>query len=235
MSETSDFVLRVLDLIARADLHDDLFWRTDGPHAPVTFWVNCSDVFDWGCGDLEPLTEERLPELERALRDVAEACGDELYRPDYGPMLYCARMRAMRPQGAAYPDTVQMWPLLDACGPEREIGPHNPYRPGERTRGRQRAYSAVLAELAREMERQDQLHPSGYPPTRDGVFLGIRTAIHELEGPGEALDAWSEERCKCPTPQCGHATWSKTRAEVLQAAAVCMRTIRSIPAPAVEG
>lgn len=46
--------------------------------------------------------------------------------------LFAARVRGMRPQGAAYtfypPET---WPLFDACGPEREIGFGNPYRPGE--------------------------------------------------------------------------------------------------------
>jgi hypothetical protein len=89
---------------------------------------------------------------------------------------------------------------------------------------------ALLADLAGEMVRQDGFHPSGYPATRDGVFLGITTAVHELDR--EAIDAWRSERCPCPTPLCGHATWTETRAELLQAAAVIMRTVRSITAVA---
>ncbi len=92
--------------------------------------------------------------------------------------------------------------------------------------------SAVLADLAAEVERQDQFHPSGYPATRDGVFLGIKTAVHELDV--EAVGAWRAERCRCATPLCGHAEWRETRAEMLQAAAVIVRTIRSIDASPVR-
>lgn len=84
----------------------------------------------------------------------------------------------------------------------------------------------LFAVLAAEVNRQDRFHPSGYPATRDGVFLGIKTAEHELTV--EAVDAWRGDRCRCETPLCGHATWDKTRAEMLQAAAVLLRTIRSI-------
>ena len=39
----------------------------------------------------------------------------------------------MRPQGAYYPESdPETWPLFDDCGPEREVGLGNPYRPGER-------------------------------------------------------------------------------------------------------
>lgn len=93
---------------------------------------------------------------------------------------------------------------------------------------------ALLADLAKEIARQDQRHPSGYPATRDGVFLGIMTAHEELVGPNEALGAWRQERCKCATPLCGHATWAKTHGELLQAAGVIMRTIRSIAENAAE-
>lgn len=84
----------------------------------------------------------------------------------------------------------------------------------------------LLADFGVEVERQDRFHPSGYPATRDGVFLGIKTAVHELDF--EAVEAWREDRCRCATPLCGHATWEKTREELLQAAGVILRTIRSI-------
>ena len=94
------------------------------------------------------------------------------------------------------------------------------------TQGVADGMQAQLADLAAEVERQDRFHPSGYPATRDGVFLGIKTAAHELDR--EAVDAWSGDRCKCSIPLCGHAGWRNTRGELLQVAAVIMRTIRSI-------
>jgi hypothetical protein len=85
---------------------------------------------------------------------------------------------------------------------------------------------ALLADIFQEIGRQDMVHPKGYPAERDGVFLGITTAIHELER--EAIDAWRGERCRCQTPNCGHADWQYTRDELVQAAAIILRTIRSI-------
>lgn len=127
MTDT-DFAVRVLDVFARADLHDSLWWRTDGAYAPVTFWVQCSDVFAWGVADAELLPPEALDDFEQALQDVVAVVGANAY----GPELYCARRRGKRPQGAAYPSDERLWPLFDACGPEREIGLGNPYLPGRR-------------------------------------------------------------------------------------------------------
>lgn len=86
--------------------------------------------------------------------------------------------------------------------------------------------SAAIVDLTVEIVRQDGIHPDGYPATRDGVFLGITTAVYELQN--EALPAWHAARCKCAVPRCGHHNWAATRAEMLQAAAVLMRAIRSI-------
>ena len=86
----------------------------------------------------------------------------------------------------------------------------------------------LFEEIAAEVNRQDGIHPDGYPATRDGVFLGITTAVHELDR--EAIDAWRAARCKCPAPHCGHHDWSRVRIEVIQAAAVLLRMIRSIDA-----
>jgi len=95
--------------------------------------------------------------------------------------------------------------------------------------------------LNRAIEHQDAVHPDGYPATRDGIFLGITTAIHELER--EAIEAWRRGRCKCPTPRCDHHDWRPVADELLDAAAVIMRCWRSIAereatragAPAEEG
>jgi hypothetical protein len=122
----NNFALRVLDVIARADLHDSLWWRTDGDYGPVSFWILCNDVFAWACADAERITPETLPELEQAIRDEVAITGTTIYADH----LYCARRRGKRPQGAAYPDDRRLWPLFDACGPERPIGLGNPHLPG---------------------------------------------------------------------------------------------------------
>ena len=121
------FVLRVLQVTA-FDYCDDLWWRTDGEYAPVRFFVTCNDVFFWGCSDAVDVTPENVELLEQAYRE-AEAVGAQFY----GSWLFCARVRQMRPQGAAYPKQASpIWPLFDACGPPRAVDFGNPKaRPSE--------------------------------------------------------------------------------------------------------
>lgn len=46
--------------------------------------------------------------------------------------LFAAKVKGMRPQGAAYTYIpTDAWDLFDACGPERQTGMGNPYKPGE--------------------------------------------------------------------------------------------------------
>ncbi len=85
-----------------------------------------------------------------------------------------------------------------------------------------RRYEAALAQ---EIRRQDEVHPDGYPATRDGVRLALSVAQDELE---EALDAWRWGRCKCPVPLCGHAVWDGVEEEIIQTMAVLARSLRSI-------
>lgn len=79
----------------------------------------------------------------------------------------------------------------------------------------------LLAEVREEAERQDRNHPAGYPATRDGVRLGIATAGDELR---EAYDEWRQHKNDLGNPQ------DNTRGELLQAAAVILRTIREMGA-----
>lgn len=114
----AEFVEKLLKLVAEHEANDELIW-----HSNLDFYILCNDIFAWGCADGEDVTPESLPVLEQALKDATF--------PD-GPLLYCARMRNMRPQGAAYTFIQkENWPLFDACGPEREVGLGNPYKPGE--------------------------------------------------------------------------------------------------------
>jgi hypothetical protein len=115
------YVRRVLDLFAQADIRDELLWFVDGHQ--VVFHANVSDVFEWGCADAEPITPDRLPDLERSYADLAAVGALECLAE-----LYAARLRGMRPQGAAYPSKAGVCGLFDACGPEREIGILNPRR-----------------------------------------------------------------------------------------------------------
>ena len=96
--------------------------------SPV-FSFLCNDEFFWGCSDGEHISPNDLPMLRQAYEDARAAKESAKF---YGPTLFICRKRGMRPQGACYPDLVpELWPLLDACGPEREVGLGNPYRPGE--------------------------------------------------------------------------------------------------------
>jgi|GEM_PF-2556044 len=143
------FVVRVLALgdgfNLYGDLWDSIWWRTDDEYAPVTFMVNCNDLFYWACSDCERLgTQADIDGLTTAVGDVREALGvargewprdtstndmavwSELFNAHYnagstGAQLWCARKRGMRPQR---PCLKYMRPevlaLFLACGPERD-------------------------------------------------------------------------------------------------------------------
>jgi hypothetical protein len=128
VQEEHSFWLRVLRAAdAWGPGCDAIWWRTDGTYAPVTFFVACNDVFVWGLADVETLTPANIDVFEKS---VADCTAGAKHGEIYAGALFCARVRGMRPQGAAYPDERALWPLFDACGPQREIGLGNPYPPG---------------------------------------------------------------------------------------------------------
>ena len=106
------FVRCLLALTARHDVSDQLMWTED-----LEFAVNCNDAFWWGTADAEDVTPETLPELGHSLEDGGED----------GMLLYCARRRKMRPQGAMYKHIKK--PELFNVFPEREVGFGNPHKP----------------------------------------------------------------------------------------------------------
>ncbi len=108
--------INVLALFALHDLQECLWWRCDGEYAPVTFFVNCNDLFFWACADAEQIELSDLPDIDRAILDAAAAvdCGHV-----YGLSLWPCRKRGMRPQNCCYTEHQALWPLFDACGPER--------------------------------------------------------------------------------------------------------------------
>lgn len=115
---------------------EELWWRTDEEHAPVTLFANVNDVFFWGAADCEELTPEKLPALKQAAADMrALGLKDKQGRErnwDKAHWLWVARLRGMRPQGAIYKYIdKEYWPLFDACGPERKTGFGNPKKQGD--------------------------------------------------------------------------------------------------------
>lgn len=84
--------------------------------------VNCSDLFFWGCSDCEPIEIAELTSLNSAIGD-AKAAGAE----HGGELLWVARKREMRPQGAYYAHVApELGKLFDACGPYRPAEFGNP-------------------------------------------------------------------------------------------------------------
>jgi hypothetical protein len=114
------FILRVLRVFSWADATADLYWRCDDQYAPVCFFADCSDTFDWGSADNEEITPQNIELLEQSVNDVAALVS--VSRWGYlGIALFCARVRGMRPMQTyvdAIPDECKR--LFDACGPERE-------------------------------------------------------------------------------------------------------------------
>lgn len=109
----------LLRLMLAHDCHSELWWntRTRTKDGDLQFFINCNDVFVWGCADLEAITEENLPVLKESLAISSL----------WGSLLFCARVRGMRPQGAMYAHIdKELWEHFDACGPEREIDLGNP-------------------------------------------------------------------------------------------------------------
>jgi len=103
----------LLKLLFDHDAHDDLFWNCSGPYAPITFFIQCSDVFYWATADLEKVTSENLPILRQSYEDAGNL---------YGGDLFCARVRGMRPQ-RPYLKQIRdekIKELFLACGPERD-------------------------------------------------------------------------------------------------------------------
>jgi len=119
-AETLNLTQKILEVISENDSHDDVWWRTDGKYAPVTFFINCNDLFFWACADAEQITEDNIEILLTAYEDAKAADEDG---ECYASLLFCARARGMRPQGAYYKSFPKaLWALFDACGPERKVG-----------------------------------------------------------------------------------------------------------------
>jgi hypothetical protein len=138
-SEQMAFLRRLFEL-AHSDKGFDLSDLIVIPEGDqVSVLMNCSDLFYWACVDTEPVTPDNISELERSVSDCERAVK---FGGCSSPSLFAARMRKMRPQGAAYPEEPELWPLFDDCGPERDVGvgnpkPHPSKQPGSKQASKQ--------------------------------------------------------------------------------------------------
>lgn len=110
--EENEFIISILKLANEYDFQDKLLWDHE-----LNFSISCSDFFCWGCADEEPVTKNDLELLKQSLKDDSTT----------GDLLYCARKRKIRPQGAFYKIIASSKRhFFDACGPERKAGIGNP-------------------------------------------------------------------------------------------------------------
>ena len=109
------FKINLLKLAAKYDIKDTLLWSEE-----LDFSIMCSDAFFYATADAEDvLSQEDVDLLEQCVEDCLEL--DNGLGEVYGPLLYVAKKRKMRPLLDIYthiPKAVQE--LLNACGPERE-------------------------------------------------------------------------------------------------------------------
>jgi hypothetical protein len=153
---TNEDIRTILEFIASYDLHDDVGWRCVGEYWPVTFWFNCNDLMYWGSSDCEDFTIDDLPEIKRALDDCEAALK---HHGHYGISLFVCRKRGQRPQGACYPPK-ELWQLFDACGPEREVGLGNPYKPGQKKKSVPYAFSSEIEKICRAFLIENRISES---------------------------------------------------------------------------
>jgi hypothetical protein len=101
-----------------------LFHQEDGQ---LSVAADCSDCFCWGCADAEEITPENVELYRQTLEECEQLKCVKGYASVFSDELFAARVRKMRPQGASYHlYPPEMWPLFDACGPERITGMGNP-------------------------------------------------------------------------------------------------------------
>ena len=107
-----DYITKMMRFISENDLFEEIIW--DGN---LVFYALCNDLFYWGSADGEQINKDDIKLLEVSINDSK----------DYnGVLLYCARKRKMRPQGAYYKHLKEDKELFNACGEERKIDIGNP-------------------------------------------------------------------------------------------------------------
>lgn len=121
---------QVISIAIDYDQYDNLHWWRDEEDGQIKVGANCSDLFWWATADAEEITPDNIQLFEETCNEC-EALDDGIEFPTvFACALFAARARKMRPQGAYYKMFPRsMWPMFNACGPERETGLGNPVTP----------------------------------------------------------------------------------------------------------
>ena len=129
----------------------------------VRYSINMNDMFYWACADSEEITPENIHVLEESYRDLkalAETDPNARFMEVYTGTLFACRVRGQRPQGAAYPSNKEVWPLIDACGPERETDFFNPCEKGY-GEAKMTVYRDMLLRLYRKAYQEEKEQEKG--------------------------------------------------------------------------
>jgi hypothetical protein len=103
-----------LEFFSKNDIRDGLFWNVIG--GVPKFYAECSDMFMWGCADLEEITPENFHILEQSLVDVLATENFAFY----STYLFACRVRKQRPMKRWFEhkkDADDFQKLFDDCGP----------------------------------------------------------------------------------------------------------------------
>ena len=120
---TNELILDAMKFAAVYNIRNTIDWIVDDNN-DIILCVVCDDFFEDKTVDRQFITDDNINCWRTSVLDVVDI-NPQLCM--YGPLLYCCRMRSMRPQGTCYrkiPE--QLWPLFDECGPKRKIGFGNP-------------------------------------------------------------------------------------------------------------
>lgn len=100
---------------------DLLFWRlNEDDRNQLDVYVDVSDVFAWGCADVELITGDNIVRLEDAMAEVVDMVGDPYLGMSDAAILFAARERGTRSQAAMYKYIDKLLhPLFGAAGPTR--------------------------------------------------------------------------------------------------------------------
>ncbi len=87
-------------------------------YSPITFFINCNDLFFWACSDCEEIeSDAEVADIRLAYDDCSKL---HEYGNIYAPLLWVARKRKMRPQDPYYTEfPKELHGLFNDCGPER--------------------------------------------------------------------------------------------------------------------
>lgn len=118
--ESKPYIENLLKLVATWDAHDILYWNSS-----LMFYVNCNDLFAWGCADCEGISSQNDVDLLEKCFNIMKAHGRE-WDTESASFLYAAQKRKMRPQNAMFKHIDKsIHYLFDECGlPRPESYPH---------------------------------------------------------------------------------------------------------------